>query len=1236
MASVTAAPFAYQSDSSKSFEYSQNGWHNPGDLYDPSSFAGSVHYDERHHALFITGATFSNLFDGVDSYQVNREKGELNDNDPNNDGFWWNDKEIGMHPHMGDPGIPGYSPKKSDCFYAVMALPVDGASVGGNEPKLVHSRRFGTENVDEACSAMDILFSDEVNTGQYIHGFEQAPSIGKPQQQPSLAAETFNPEPSATNEFTFNTGPTGITAPTFIAEANTPTYEPTAFDDAESDNAVTGITLPAVTTTQNTPTYEPSAFDDVESDIIPPFTYTAAEPTSTNRVTTFPSSSPSSSTYEPTDTNWPSSSPTSATYEPTASRFGGNSFFGGGRRNKHRSLQEMRSVRLLMAGHIESPNGQDGYAIDALPTTVKRDDAHVYAFAQQVDVRLPSGFLSNDVLDSEEGEKYEYNLLQEADSFVPNDGLSEDDWASQNNPAYDPNVPDQFEFNPGPENTAGESTSTYKVTTFPSSSPSSSTYEPTTTNWPSETPSSATYEPTASKFGAGNFFGGERRNKSRTLLGSSGLTSESVEDIQDEFDGVVTSGVDARALLDDRLPIYINAMYPVSLVGDPTTKKHYYVASLASRQAKRNVRSNNGLNIDPTIGAGASQRSWTDFIETGNHEGKDHFGGASGRPNFGEDYMIVLKKVAIEGVNPACVDANGSVNNCAGSYSNAEQLLSSKDYDEKNVAMKQEWYQEYEAEGGVDVRPSGLLFAPSGDPTGKGDTLIMVGTTSGFGNAFGMAGTNDGFRSQDGSGGLDLDGFIMKIRTDTGVFAGHSKFDPTTSSFLNMHSHRIQSLPMKDDIIAGICSRPLNLSGNQEKMRHIYVVGSTESLLPGIASGLRDDGFLSEHPIPKGGKSMEAFLMKVDVDTLDPIWTVQVGSIHADGVNTKGNAFGFGCAVTPDGDDVYLTGMANQGGLVTDFSMHDARGIPTHAHGGTDMFIASYKTTDGARNFVRQIGSTSDDFPSRSDGGVTTDRLGNAILTGHTRGSIARRRDSAEYKYGDNKNYAAADIFVMSFDRATGDHVGIVDDGIPPPTSGQQSVEKVNRTDATIVGVVAIALCFVFAAIAGVGTVAYKIKAGKKEHEERRFMSTNLRERRPSESRRSRRRSVWGMKKQSSSLSALQNLNVMVEVRNSASGGWHGVYDDDQLQVIDFGMPTGYRDNVVEQSLFMEDDLKLIEEASIGNYEIGDIEDVSDEDLIKAYNDAMAVDIEPENPDVQFAMAGLGSQQIFDDDHQIT
>ena len=1034
---------------------------------------------------------------------MDEEKSQLEDNNPNNDGFWWNDKQIGLHPHMGDPGIPGYSPKESDCFYAVMALPgvnnnVASGSGVGSEPKLVHSRRFGSESILEACSAIDILFSDEADAGQYIHGFEQS-AVGIPQQQPSSPAAT-------------------IPSPTY-SQSQQPQQSQQQYGGTFTEDEIS-----------------------------------------------FPSNSPTSATYDPTaSTSYPSASPSSATYDPTVSKLGESEFFGGGGRNKQRrSLLETRSVRLLMAGHVESPDGQDGYTVNALPSNEKRVGTHVYAFAQEVDVRLPSGFLSGEVLDSKEDAEYQYNLHEHAKEFDPS-SMTEDMWAKQT-PELQQLMNDQ--------------------------------------------------------------------------------AGKTIEQIQNEYAGIVTSGVDARALVDDQLPIYLNAVYPVSLVADPTTKKHYYVASLASRQVDRNQQSNNkGLHADPTIGEGASQKSWTDFVDVGyQQQDTDYFGGPNGRPNYGKDYLIVLKKVAI------CINSSGGfVSDCTKDMSSTEQLLSSKDYNENKIVMKQEWLQEFEPEGGADVRPSGLLFAPSGDPTGKGDTLVMVGTTAGFGNAFGTDG-NNGYESQDSSVGQDLDGFVMKIKTDDGEFAGHSKFDPNSGSFKNMHSHRIQSQPTKDDIIAGVCTKPLQLSGNQEQMSHIYVVGSTESELPKIRSGLRDDNFLSNHPVPVGKKSMEAFLMKIELATLDPVWTVQLGAIYSDGVNMKGSAFGFGCAVTPDGNDIYLTGIVNQGGLATDFSTQDSQGIPATAHGGTDVFIASYKTSDGSRNYVRQVGSSRDDFPSRGNGGIIADHLGNAIITGHTRGSIARKRDSAEYKYGANGSDAAADIFVMSFDRATGNHIDIADDGVPPsvltsPSSpSQQNAEKMDKKDAAIVGVVAISLCFVFVAIAGVGIVVYKIKAGKKKREERKFRSTNLRERGQGEKRSVRRRSTWGMRRQSSALSALQDLNVMVEVRNSASGGWHGIYDDEQLQAIDFGMSTGYKDNVVEQSLFMEDDLKEIEEASnpsrhnpsLDNFEIvGDIDDVSDEDLIKAYNDAMAVDIEPENPDVHFAMAGLGSH-VLDDDHRIT
>merc|ERR1712238_123427 len=62
-----------------------------------------------------------------------------------------------------------------------------------------------------------------------------------------------------------------------------------------------------------------------------------------------------------------------------------------------------------------------------------------------------------------------------------------------------------------------------------------------------------------------------------------------------------------------------------------------------------------------------------------------------------------------------------------------------------------------------------------------------------------------------------------------------------------------------------------------------------------------------------------------------------------------------------------------------------------------------------------------------------------------------------------------------------------------------------------------------------------------------------------SENRQTRRRSTWGVRRRSSTMDDFRDLNVTigVEVRNSASGGWHGVYDDDQLQAISFEAPGG-------------------------------------------------------------------------------
>lgn len=578
--------------------------------------------------------------------------------------------------------------------------------------------------------------------------------------------------------------------------------------------------------------------------------------------------------------------------------------------------------------------------------------------------------------------------------------------------------------------------------------------------------------------------------------------------------------------------------------------------------------------------------------------------------------------------------------------------------------------EEFSPEGGEDARPSGLLYAPGGGTGGTDDVLVMVGTTSGRGSAFG---TSDGTAAESSDGtppGSDLDGFVTKVRADTGAFAGGEKLDAVTGSFLNTHSERIASNPGQDEIVTGVCARPLRTVGDQDRTEHVYVVGGTSAKLPAIPPGTRDGEFESSFGKTEDGRKVfEAFLMKIDLDTMNVLWTVQVGAVPSPSLpkdSGRRTAFGYGCAVTSDGRDVYLTGIVRDGGVATDFSATDSSGLPYEASGGTDVFVSSYGTADGSRKFLRQFGSEADDAPSRGNGGLATDRHGNAVLSGSTRGSLLRRRGRDEFRYGSNSREAAADVFVMSLERGTGRHVAIggtdykappppvpaeygspvTPMGSPPTVSGPApspaaatSSQESSKGDEGVGGVVGLSLILALVTGALSSFAVYRIRRWQ-DAEDKALMGSggNLYGARETNLQ-ARRRSTWGLrnkrnKRSSSSSSGLPGvgeMNLMVEVRNSASGGWHGVYDDEQLQAIDFGVPTGGGSgevNVVEQSLFMEESgLQEIEE-SLGQYEIGEMDDVSDEDLIKAYEDAMALDIEPENPDVEFAMAGLGSDQV--------
>ncbi|KAL3823949.1 hypothetical protein ACHAXA_007920 [Cyclostephanos tholiformis] len=1109
-------PFGYQSDSTHSVEFRAK---RRGDVLDPaghpyldpSSYVGSVTYDPLHHALYVIGQTYASgpgVFDGVDVYELKTELADLQgDGDP----LWWEAMATGLRPHLGDLGVPKYGPRGGDCYYSVLALPMSGPNYNTSE---------AGGGVDNLPGGEDSGGVDDVHRVKLLHSRRFGSDVG---HEGCSAVDVLLPSVDDNMEDMIQLGLDAMG------------YGPGGFfHDFEHYQEDAPTTPPPVTIGTQPPA--PSVVD--------PF-FDVQQP-----------SSPSPSVDggrrhgrgrrilqgEPLDPE---------TYIPPPQEF-----------------VETRSVRLLMAGHVESPDFMSGYVVSDLENVEDYSSARVYAFAQQVDVRLPAGDIEEATVlgDLEEYDTGKYDKL---DYMLHSHGTEEDELAQELESDFKVDVP------------------------------------------------------------------------------------------KDDFLKIITSGVESRALLNSGVEQALVTVYPVGLVADSTTKRHFYVMMIASESLEENANpqgedgTDGVLNRDYTIGEGAAQRAWTDYPETGIDAYTGDYFGVRGRPNFGNNYRIILKKMSIE-LN-------------ASDLTNAELALSGENMDGNPVTMRHGWVQEFRPDGGDDVRPTGLIFAPGGDIDGTGDVLIMVGTTAGKGSAFGTA-DDGGLFDSDAGGEKDLDGFITKIHADDGTFAGDLQLDISTNNFQNTASKRISSIQGRSDIVASVCAVPLRAMGIvQEKMEHVYVVGSTSALVPAVVDGVRSDDFLSRYPVAEGSENekMEAFLMKIDLSTMNTLWTVQVGAIVTDGENKlKGSALGYGCAVTRDGEDVYLTGLVKENGVVTDFSDADVQdGVEDRrSMGGTDVFVSSYKTDSGVRNFLKQVGSTRDDFPSRGSGGITTDRLGNAIITGHTRGSLMRSRSKAEFIYGPSGEDAAMDIFIMSLDRLTFDHIQIATDTTKEPeqepamteeegdvetdtgSSGSDSASGVTdpgaetvtstssknskKNTGALVGIIAVASVFIILSVVATVVVIRRIKKSKRDKAEVTTNSTNLHgSRRHSDGNMPvPQRGAW---RHHNALNPMRNFNpdVKVEVRNSASGGWHGVYDEDHLQSVDFGAP-GANDGIVEQSLFMEDEVREIED-NLENYVIGETDnDVSDEDLIKAYNAAMAVEIEPESPEVEFAMSGVGSSEL--------
>lgn len=236
--------------------------------------------------------------------------------------------------------------------------------------------------------------------------------------------------------------------------------------------------------------------------------------------------------------------------------------------------------------------------------------------------------------------------------------------------------------------------------------------------------------------------------------------------------------------------------------------------------------------------------------------------------------------------------------------------------------------------------------------------LIVAGSTAALGIGYGPA------------EGDDQDGYI-------------SILDPSSGELKSGVSNNQRFGTEFDDVVTSICDDPNDPSS-------FYIVGATKGDLGAVNTW---------DTVPVLG-SLQAFIMKVNVDSLISVWKVQHGAYNPtkDGATIMSP---WGCVVKDD--VVYMAGEVMDGaGIIDESDYHTSQG-------GDDIFIVQYNKEDGVANWIQQVGSAGNDHMARG-GGVRIDPTGDAVVFGDTTGSLYRERTVG----------AAADIFVISFAAADG------------------------------------------------------------------------------------------------------------------------------------------------------------------------------------------------------------------------
>ncbi|CAB9515340.1 expressed unknown protein [Seminavis robusta] len=302
------------------------------------------------------------------------------------------------------------------------------------------------------------------------------------------------------------------------------------------------------------------------------------------------------------------------------------------------------------------------------------------------------------------------------------------------------------------------------------------------------------------------------------------------------------------------------------------------------------------------------------------------------------------------------------------------------DFDRFNVniqkTLKPNWSREFGLHSPRSLQVAGLLYSTP-------DLLVVSGSTH---RPSRRKRVNDDL-------GEDWDGFLLFLHPSTGQ---------------QLSSHRVRSIPNGDDRILGICK-------SESNPLLIYAVGITDSQIHWFGMtedyGSQQTGYSDTESFQKG--AYRAFILKMDASTMEIMWVSYVDAKYDDASQSSQppQVHGMACAVTSDGDDVYMAGTVKQGAIM---DVHDTNGahVEAQSYGGDDIFIAQYETSEGKLNFAKQLGTMYDDSLGQGDS-LVTNTNGDAIVLGNTNGSLMRNKESP----------ATTDVFVLSLARKRGHHL---------------------------------------------------------------------------------------------------------------------------------------------------------------------------------------------------------------------